>query len=244
MFNKRIVSVIAVFLFFDTGAYGWSEGIEEETVSGVVVAYDTGLEIADGSCRQTIIVRTAKNIKHKKPNKYIIVRYENSCMKLIPERLLKKGSQYRFVLSRNMDCDAVLEDLLYIRYMGPTGGKSEIPRVQLIVGADAKEIPTGKKLPCYAVRPGGFAPPLKQRLVAGVVAFPEGRPVVEAYVFLRYSDSDSDLMTVKTNDQGHFTLWAYEGFEYTVRVLAAGVYGEPVQIPANGEVKPLRLVIK
>lgn len=77
-----------------------------------------------------------------------------------------------------------------------------------------------------------------------MVRWPDGRPVAEAYVSLRYADVDSDLMMVKTDNQGQFAIWTYLGFRYILRVLIDGVYREPVQIPATGEVEPLRLVIK
>ncbi|MEK6303908.1 MAG: PKD domain-containing protein [Acidobacteriota bacterium] len=226
------------FLSASTQAQG--QGIEKEKVNGVVVAYDVGLELANGSCRQTIIVRTENRINRKE---YLIVRYETSCMRLIPERALKAGPQWRFSLTRNAECDELLDDLLYIKNMSPTGGAYQIPRVRRVAGSEKEKIPANRKLPCYVLGSGEFEP-LKQRLVTGVVLLPDGRPVAEAYVSLGYADVDSDLMMVKTDDQGRFAIWTYIGFRYRVRVLMDGVYGESVPIAATGKIEPLRLVIK
>lgn len=133
----------------------------KETINGAVVAYDIGLELADGSCRQTIVVRTSS--RDKEANRYIIIRYENSCMKLITERMLKRNIRWRFTVSRDADCDQPFDELLFIRQMGPSGERSRIPRLKLVTRGKAQNIPRDRKLPCYTLRPGDFEPPLKER---------------------------------------------------------------------------------
>jgi len=221
-----------------------SEGNEKETITGTVVAYDIGLELADGSCRQTMIVRTKKGTNQEKRNDFLIVRYEDACMKLIPERVLKSGPEWHFSLIRNAGCDRFLDDLFYINDMNETGGSVRRPFMKVSTGGDANEIPKNMKLACYALVAGELRPALRQRQITGVVVGSNGRPVTKAYVSLRYADSESDLIMAKTDDQGRFTLWIYRGFTYMVRAFVDGVYGEPVPIAATGEIDPLRLVIK
>jgi hypothetical protein len=243
MLNRRVVLATAAFLIVNASIVARSGRIEKETITGSVVAYDIGLELANGSCRQTLIVRTENGINRDQDNQYLIVLFETSCMRLIPERALKAGPQWRFSVTRNADCDQLLDDLLLIKNMSPTGGIYQIPRVRRVAGSEKEKIPADRKLPCYALGSGEFEP-LKGRLITGVVRWPDGRPVADADVSLRYADVDSDLMMVKTDEQGRFAIWTYVGFSYKVRVFMDGVYGEPVEIPATGEVEPLRLIIK
>lgn len=158
MFNKKIFLVLAMITLVTIGTYTRSEGSEEETVTGTVVGYDVGLELTKGSCRQTIIVRTKKPDKVKQESEYIIVRYETLCMKLLPERILKKGPQWKFSLTRDVDCDQELGELLYIKQLNPTGDVYRYPRLKFAPGAERERIPTDTKLPCYVLRPGGFEP--------------------------------------------------------------------------------------
>lgn len=245
MFKKRIVSVLAV-LFLSASTLARGQGIEKEIITGTVVGYDIGLELANGSCRQTIIIRKKNRIKHMREYEYIIVRYEDSCMKLIPERVLKTGPQWRFSLTRNSDCDRLLDDLLYIKERGPFG-IHEIPLLKRVRGAAGEQIPTDTKLACHVLRPGEFEPPLKQRLITGVVIPPYGHLVKGAYVRLRFTDSHPHLV-VAADDHGRFTIPIFEGFSYAVQAeLKVGdrtIYGELVQIPTVGGVESLRLVIK
>lgn len=164
MIDKRVVFVIAGSLFMSASILARGEGTEKETISGTVVAYDVGLELANGSCRQTIIVRTANRISRDQETEYLIVRYETSCMRLIPERALKAGPQWHFSLTRSADCDELLDDLLYIKNISPTGGIYQIPRVRRVAGSEKEKISADRKLPCYVLGSGEFEP-LKERLV-------------------------------------------------------------------------------
>jgi hypothetical protein len=243
MFDKRAVLLVATFLFMTIHAR--AEGIEKETITGEVAAYDVGIELASSQCRQTLIVRA--KTPARQGNEYIIVRYENSCMKLIPERVIKKRQQWRFSLTRDVACDERLDDLLYIKNPNEEGGTSLTPFMKFMPGVGREKIATDRKLPCYVLRPGDFDPPLKERLITGLVVSREGRIVSGAYVEIKYADGNPSSF-VFTDKQGQFTIPAYEGLEYVIqarttidgRLALAGL----VHIPATGEIKPLRLVIK
>jgi hypothetical protein len=168
-------------------------------------------------------------------------------MKLIPERILKTAPQWKFSLTRNVNCDGLLDELLYIKQLNPTGEVYRYPRVTFVPSAEREKVPRDKKLRCYMLQPGEFEPGLKERLITGVVVGPDGHPDKGAYVRLRYADSYPHLV-VEADDQGRFTIPIFEGFRYAVqaelRVGDRTIYGELVQLPAAGQVKPLRLVIK
>jgi len=155
--------MIASLLLVSAGTQGRSAGIEKETIAGTVVAYDVGLQLSNGSCRQTIIVRTRKGINQTQENDYIIVRFEASCMKLIPERILKTAPQWKFSLTRNVNCDELLDELLYMKQLNPTGDVYRYPRVTFVPSAEGEKVPRDKKLRCYLLQPGGLEPPLKER---------------------------------------------------------------------------------
>lgn len=176
---------------------GGSTNTEKEAIKGTVVAYDLGLELSDGSCRQTMIVRTKTGINQGKRNDFIIVRYEESCMKMIPERVLKPGPEWHFSLIRNVGCDLLLDELFYLHNMNETGGWVRETFMKVAGGGDADEIPKTMKFACYTLAAREFKPALKQQQITGVVIGLNGDPVRGAYVTLRYADSESDRMTVK-----------------------------------------------
>lgn len=246
---KSLVSLVALLLSVSISSVlqARDERIDTETVIGTVVGYDEGVELANLNCRQTLIVRT-KNPPRQR-SEYIIVRYENSCLKLIPQSVIKNSQEWRFSLTRQADCDQSLGELLYITSRSPGGNIRQIPRVALIRGSEREDIPRDTKLPCYTLSPGHFEPPLRERILMGVVIGPDSRPVAGASIKFRHADTNSFMLVdINTDNQGQFSIPIYEGVEYALQAIAkiGGRFmsGELVKIPAAGEIRPLRLVIK
>ncbi|MEK6303909.1 MAG: hypothetical protein AABO41_24660 [Acidobacteriota bacterium] len=240
MFNKHIVSVIAV-LFLSASAHGRGQGIEKEKVTGAVVAYDVGLGGSGGSCWQHLIVRTGEKDRQKYAGEYLVVRYESSCMRLIPERVLKRRQRWTFSMTRSVSCDQTIGDLLYLTNVNPEGGSSRTPLLKFVPGEEAERISKAAALPCYVLKQSEFEAPLKQRLITGMVVRLDGRPIIGAEVRLRYDDA-FDYLLVNTDDQGRFEIPIYEGFNYVLQA-GKGNRGQKVKIAVSGEIKPLRLVI-
>lgn len=115
---------------------------------GTVVAYDLGMQLATGSCRQTLVLRTKRRLGHRVIKEYVIARYQNSCMKLIPERILETDTTRHLSLIRNRECDRRIAELLYLVDLFPTG-LSRIPILKRSPGKEKERIPTRDNLRCY-----------------------------------------------------------------------------------------------
>ena len=120
-----------------------------QTIKATVVAYDLGVEQADGSCKQTAIARSEKFAKRNESDRYFIIRHQSSCPKLIPEESLKVDRKRSFRLRRDTKCDQTLEDLKYFITLSPTGTRSESPRLKTVRSWTEIQVPAAKKLPCY-----------------------------------------------------------------------------------------------
>jgi|GEM_PF-3116772 len=119
------------------------------TIKATVVAYDLGVEQADGSCNQTAIVRSEKSAKRHESDRYFIIRHQGSCPQLIPEESLKADRKRSFKVKRDTKCDQTLEDLKYFITLWPTGIRTESPRLKTVRGWDEVQVSAAKKLPCY-----------------------------------------------------------------------------------------------
>ena len=160
MFKRGRSLLSAAFLLVSISISAQNNGSRKVTIRGTIVAYDLGLQLANGRCRQTLIVQTKRPINGEE---YIIVRYEGFCAEVIPEQKLESAQYWRFALTRDADCDQRLDDLLYITSMSPTGKKLQYPRLRLMPGTESERIPSDKKLPCHIVRPSDFeASPTKR----------------------------------------------------------------------------------
>jgi hypothetical protein len=120
-----------------------------QTIKATVVAYDLGVEQADGSCKQTAIARSERSAKGNEEDRYFIIRHQSSCPQLIPEERLKVDRKRNFKLKRDTKCDQTLEDLKYFITLSPTGIRTESPRLKTVRGWDEIRVPAAKKLPCY-----------------------------------------------------------------------------------------------
>ena len=121
---------------------------DSKTIRATVVAYDLGVEQRDGSCKQTAIARE-KASKRDDSDRYLILRHQSSCMKLIPEQSLNANRERSFKLTRDTKCDQTLEELQYFTTVSPTGTVSKTPRLKTVQGSEEINIPAAKKLRCY-----------------------------------------------------------------------------------------------
>ncbi len=122
-------------------------------ITGTVVAYDNGLELAAGKCQQTIILRTNRS-SIKGAERYPIVRYQYSCTNRIPEQQLTERRQHTLLVVRNPECDQLLDDLLYFRAINETGKLDQMQLLKLVPGSRLEQIPMNRKLSCYMLRSG------------------------------------------------------------------------------------------
>jgi hypothetical protein len=120
-----------------------------QTIKATVVAYDLGVEQADGSCNQTAIARSEKSARRNESDRYFIIRHQSSCPKLIPEERFKIDRKRSFKLRRDTKCDQSLEDLKYFVALSPTGTRSESPRLKTVRSWDEIQVAAHQKLPCY-----------------------------------------------------------------------------------------------
>jgi len=120
-----------------------------QTIKATVVAYDLGVEIADGSCTQTAIARSEKSARRTEADRYFIIRHQSPCPKLIPEERLKDDRKHSFKLRRETKCDQTLEALKYFVALYPNGTRSESPRLKAVRSWDEIKIAAPRKLPCY-----------------------------------------------------------------------------------------------
>lgn len=92
-------------------------------------------------------------------------------------------------------------------------------------------------------------PKLKPRTVTGIVVFPDGRPVSRALISYRDTAyaSPYSYYGMEADDQGRFTIPAVEGMSYMVKayINADGgqKHAEAIEVPPDGEVRDIRLVI-
>lgn len=161
MYKKPIASLFALLLLLvlGSGVGAQQKQSAPEIITGSIVAHNrTGIVRANGNCRQTIIVRTTAKGKDPQEADYIVVRHDTDCVKAIPDERLNARRQWRFSLIRNIDCDELLETLMYLTQMWPTGGVMKTEMLWLVPGVEAEKIPADKKLPCYFLGPAGFEP--------------------------------------------------------------------------------------
>lgn len=141
-----LLTIVAGVLCLD-GAPDSADRVQ--TIKATVVAYDLGVEQADGSCIQTAIARSEKSTKRSESDRYFIIRHQSSCPKLIREESLKVDRKRSFKLKRDTKCDQTLEDLKYFVTLSPTGTRSESPRLKAVRDWDEIQVAASQKLPCY-----------------------------------------------------------------------------------------------
>jgi len=113
------------------------------------------------------------------------------------------------------------------------------------------EMGEGQKLSNYDLR---LPPKLIERLIKGVVLWPDGRPAVGANVYLEEVGTGPSLSGgVEVDQEGHFSLKGYDGVEYAVfaytelngdgKRMFRQMHAEPVEVVATEKPEPVQLVI-
>jgi hypothetical protein len=93
--------------------------------------------------------------------------------------------------------------------------------------------------------------PLSERVIEGVITWPDGKPAVGAYVAteeIEYASGSMGFSDGITDSKGRFSIKRMDGLKYLLRVhvnLPDGQqrHPEPVAIPKTGSVKDIKLVI-
>lgn len=154
--RMTIFIAVVTFLFAHTIFSPADQRISKQTIIGVVVAHDYGLEVATGACRQVVIVRTQNRATRKQLNPYVLLSFQYSCATRLPDEMLKGKQSWRFLVARDLSCDQKLEDLMYWRHWNEEGRVHEEPRLKRVPEAEAEKLPTEVKLPCYVLLPNDF----------------------------------------------------------------------------------------
>lgn len=154
--GKTILIAVLPFLFAYMIFSSTDERISKQTIIGVVVAHDDGLEVARGSCRQVAIIRIQNRANRKQLNPYVLLRFQYSCATRLPDEMLNGKQSWRFLVARDLRCDQKLEDLMYWRGMNEDGSWYREPRLKRISRVEEEKIPTQVGLPCYVLPPNDF----------------------------------------------------------------------------------------
>jgi hypothetical protein len=93
--------------------------------------------------------------------------------------------------------------------------------------------------------------PLSSRTIEGIVIWPDGKPVRQASVDFMISDYSFGMGCAATHpdDSGRFSFTLFSGLSYWVGAVAflpegKQMHSEPIDIPAEGDAKNLKLVIE
>lgn len=125
------------------------------------------------------------------------------------------------------------------------------PGVQETAKAAVIEIAEGEHLQNYDLH---LPPPLAERKIEGVVVWPDGQPAAGASVSLTITEYEYNFAHGRhatTDEQGRFTVKAFEELKYWIGAVVATkrhpggqMHAEPIDIPANGHVGGVRLVVE
>jgi Prealbumin-like fold domain len=131
----------------------------------------------------------------------------------------------------------------------PSGGEGYPPTYYPGVGERSQatiiKIGPGEKLSAYTLR---LPPKLEERVIEGIVVWPDGSPAAGAQVDLQDQNHPGWIASgiVSTDASGWFTLIGYEGIRYLIVASIfrpKEVHAEPPLISPNGPVSGLRLVL-
>jgi len=94
-------------------------------------------------------------------------------------------------------------------------------------------------------------PKLEPRTIEGIVVWPDGKPVPKAMVgtmITEYAYSFAWGGSCMTDDAGHFSCKLFDGLSYWINAVVSmpegkQMHAEPVDLPKNGEIKDLKLVV-
>ena len=129
-------------------------------ITGVVVAYDNGVVLTAGPCRQSMVVFVTRRNKGKPKEPYILVRREYPCNAgAFPAKIFQAKQTREFSLIRDSSCDHTFEEMKEIIGINPGGGSYRIPLMKRVTGSAGDKMPTAVKFTCYRlsgeIRPSG-----------------------------------------------------------------------------------------
>ena len=91
---------------------------------------------------------------------------------------------------------------------------------------------------------------LTSRTIEGIVVWPDGRPVPNAGILTMISDYPYGIGngSAVTDEAGHFSCKLFAGLSYWINALVnlpggKQMHAEPVDLPSNGDIKDLKLVV-
>lgn len=149
----------------DTDGNGIGDACQKQSnpftkITGVVVAYDNGVVLTAGPCRQSMVVWVTSRGQGKQKESYILVRREYPCNAgaLLDEMFQAKQTR-EFSLIRDVSCDHTFEEIRDIIGISPGGGHYRIPLMKRVAGSAGDKMPTAVKFTCYRltgeIRPSG-----------------------------------------------------------------------------------------
>jgi hypothetical protein len=129
-------------------------------ITGVVVAYDNGVVLTAGPCRQSLVVWVTRRNKGKPKEPYILVRREYPCNAgAFPAEMFQAKQTREFSLIRDSSCDHTFEEIKDIIGISPGGGAYRIPLMKRVAGGAGDRMPTAVKFTCLRltgeIRPSG-----------------------------------------------------------------------------------------
>lgn len=150
------VAKIADHLTFSIPIKSRAISPSKKRIAGTVVAYDNGLQLTDGPCRQSIVVHVTPT-KGKPNGEYLAIRYNYPCnAKGLPDEMFQRRNRWQFMVTRDSSCDQTFEGLKDLIGINPGGGVYKMPLMKIVPGADTNRIPVDMKLQCYRLRAGQF----------------------------------------------------------------------------------------
>ena len=144
----------------DTPIQPSSKEVNRTKITGVVVAYDNGVVLTDGPCRQSMVVRVTRRYKGNPKKPYILVRREYPCNAgAFPAEMFQAKRARKFSLTRDSSCDHTFEEIKDLIGISPASGPYRIPLMKRVAGTAGDKMPTAVKFTCYRltgeIRPSG-----------------------------------------------------------------------------------------
>lgn len=130
-----------------------SEPPKQITVTGVVIALNSGIVLTDGPCRQSMVVRVIRRDKGRPKNSYVLVRRDYGCdAKPLPIEMFQAKRRWGFTLIRDLSCDHTYEEIDDIVGISPGGGYYRIPIMKIVSGNEGDRMSTTQKFACYRLK--------------------------------------------------------------------------------------------
>ena len=135
---------------------------KQTKITGVVVAYNEGIVLTAGPCRQLMVVRATHwgKDKDKPKDPRILVRRDYPCdIGAFAAGMFQAKQIWEFNLVRDSSCDHSFDEIKDIVSMSPASGPYRIPIMKRVAGVEGDKMPTTVKFVCYRltgeVKPSG-----------------------------------------------------------------------------------------